>query len=304
MHDVVSAPKRKRLEESSINVDSYKCPFGGIAAAKVLIDSSTVTDPVAGVQSSPFEALPYETFLHIVSYLGPSTSLTSMSCVSQRYNRFMRRIGDVMLTKAKNCFRYPLKSNNSLRKESSISIFVRYSSYCSHVHKRLEILDSLLSSSHITGTCHRECKKRPRKRFSRANKGSFHNMQLSRAFISTPDIDEALDIAEKLISKLSNSISSPDQHMCCSRSLEARVLATVGKIGGAVFKHSKVALEMIQQESVGASNGNIDDSSRSGMSRELEKDVSLDIGRIDKARLLMQKVVFYKLLFECNGKKT
>ena len=294
MQSIISAPKRKRLEEpSSIAiVESYKCPFGGIT--KVHTEPLNVTEQTVDVKPSPFEDVPYEQFLHIISYLGPSTSLTSMSCVSHRYNRFMRRIGDTMLAKAEKCFRCPLRSNDSIHRESSISIFVRYSSYCSHVHKRLEILNRLLSSSDITSD--QECKERPTKRFRATNKGALHTLQLARALASTPD-DKTLDIADKLISELSNSISSPDQHMCCSRNLEARVLATVGKIGGVVFKQSRVALEVVQQEELGHTGGNIP----ADISQELEKHMSLDVERIDKARVLLKKVVFYKLLFECNG---
>lgn len=304
MQVVVPTQKRKRLEEPTpIFVDSYKCPFGRIIAAKVHTDSSIVTSQAVNAKSSPFEDLPYETFLHVISYLGPSTSLTSMSCVSHRYNRFMRRIGDIMLTKARNCFRYSLKSNDGIHGESSISIFVRYSSYCSHVNNRLEILDRILSSSDITRR--RGCKESRPKRFRATGNDALHGMQFSRASISTPYVDEALDVSDKLITELSNSVSSPEQHICCSRSLEARVLATVGKVGGVVFRHSKAALEMIQQEGAGAyilnSGGDMPTDIR--VSQELEKHISLDVERIDKARVLLKKVVFYKLLFECSGKQ-
>ena len=295
MQDDASTPKRKRPEDhSSIILDAYKCPFGDIIAVKDT-NSSDVTGREADIISSCLEDLPYEQFLHVISYLGPSTSLTSMSCVSHRYNRFMRRIGDIMLAKAEKCFRCPLRSNDGIHRESSISIFVRYSSYCSHVHKRLKILDRLLSSSDTT--CRRECKERPTKRFRATNKGALHRLQLAKALASAPDVDKALDIADKLISELSNSISSPDQHICCSRNLEARVLATVGKIGGVVFKQSKVALEVVQQEELGHTGGNIP----ADISQELVMHISLEVERIDKARVLLKKVVFYKLLFECIG---
>lgn len=301
MQVVVPSQKRKRQEEpSSIFVDSYKCPFGGFIAAKVHTGSSIVTELAVCSKPSPIEGLPYETFLKVISYLGPSTSLTSISCVNRRYNRFMRRIGDIMLSKAEHCFRYPPRSNDKINQESSISIFVRYSSYCSHVNKRLEILDRLLSSSDITGS-RRECKERPPKRFRATNKGALNNLQLARALLLASNIDKVLDVADELISELSNSLSSPDQHICCSRKLEARVLATVGKVGGAVFKHSKAALAMIHQEGLVAYNGNIEDGIPPAISQELEKHVSLDMERIDKARVLMQKVVFYKVLFECNA---
>ena len=299
MQSIISAPKRKRLEEpSSIAiVESYKCPFGGIT--KVHTEPLYVTEQAVDVKPSPFEDVPYEQFLHIISYLGPSTSLTSMSCVSHRYNRFMRRIGDTMITKARDCFRCPLKSKDGIDQEASISIFVRYSSYCSYVNKRLDILDHLLSSSNITSD--QECKERPTKRFRVVTyKNSLHGMHLSRSFITKPDVDKSLDIANQLMSELSNSISSPDQHMCCSRRLEARLIATVGKIGGVVFQNSKAALEAIQQEGAGAHFRIIEGSSPSDISNKLERQISEDVERFDMARVLLKKVVFYKLLFECN----
>ena len=331
---VVSPSKRKRPEDDSSRnfVDAYNRngPFHEISAKDAQISplkrtcSNLCNESQATILSS-IERLPYETFLHITSYLGPSTSLTSMACVNRRYNRFLTRIGDIMLRKARRCFRHPpllpLASPNdgtdTTHKESSISIFVRYSSHCSHIHHRLEILRNLLLLGDNKDACatRQDCGGRPAKRFRKTveppttkNHGPCIAAACSSAkpSISSHNVDKALEIATDLLTELSNSMSFPEHHISCSYALEARILATAGKVGGVVYKHSKGTLEMLEHEMI-LGNGaggdvyseedndrNLDDS----VSKEIQKQISLDMERIDRARVLMQKVMFHKLLLE------
>jgi len=299
----VSALKRKRSQENSSaeNVDSYKCSFAGICTVETQKKMLTCAGPTHDPVASPFiEYLPYETFLHIVSFLGPSTALTSMSCVNRRYNRFMRRIGDIMLNKANKCFRQPLGRTLHTTAESSISVFVRYAFYCGRVNDRLGTLNCLLSSRKISS------EEQPFKRLRSTPEGTCsyrcHPRPLAESLLYASNVDTALDVAHDLVSELSNAISYPDRHMACSHALESKVLATVGKVGGLVFKQSKGALALLQQDSIGEDN-DINERSRADEGyKEIEKQISLDMKRIDKARVLMQKVVFYMLLLECRNK--
>ena len=294
---------------------------------------TTTTTPL-----SPIERLPYETFLHVASYLGPTASLPAMAGVNRRYHRFLRRIGDIMLHKARRCFRNPLHASllplaspntsatiGTLRKESSISIFVRYSSHCSHIHSRLEILRNLLLLGDGKDACGTrqdyDDGRRPAKRFRKTTPTAAatigHASVRVATLCSTPpsisshNVDEALDVATGLVTELSNSLSFPGHHPACSYALEARILAMAGKVGGVVYKHSKGTLEMLEHEMFlgnGVGDGGDDaivyceeDNSSSpddGVSKEIQKQISLDVERIDRARVLMQRVMFHKLLLE------
>ena len=341
---VVSSPwKRKRPEDADVCYNR-KGPFREISTKDAHVSPPKRTlakfhEPRAATLSS-IERLPYETFLHVASYLGPTASLPAMARVNRRYNRFLSRIGDIMLRKARRCFRNPLPmavpnttatiiSTRTCRKESSISIFVRYSSHCSHIHNRLEILRNLL----LLGDGNKDAcvtrqdydgDQRPAKRFRKtiktvptiSNHDSLRVATLcsTQPSISSHNVDEALDVATALITELSNSLSFPGHHLACSYALEARILAMAGKVGGVVYKHSKGTLEMLEHEMFlgnGVGDGDDDDgivyceednnnssSPADGVSKEIQKQISLDVERIDRARVLMQKVMFHKLLLE------
>ena len=336
---IVVSPTWKRKRPEAADLDCREGPtFGEISAKDAQIISplkSPCASPYNNIPQaaifSPIERLPYETFLHVTSYLGPSTSLTSMACVNRRYNRFLTRIGDIMLRKARRCFRHPpllpLASPNdgtdTTHKESSISIFVRYSSHCSHIHHRLEILRNLLLLGDNKDACatRQDCGGRPAKRFRKTveppttkNHGPCIAAACSSAkpSISSHNVDKALEIATDLLTELSNSMSFPEHHISCSYALEARILATAGKVGGVVYKHSKGTLELLEHEMIlgNGSGGGGDDglvhseeddnvsSLGDGVSKEIQKQISLDMERIDRARVLMQKVMFHKLLLE------
>ena len=353
---VVSSPwKRKRPEDADVyyNRIPRRGPFhemiSGAKDAQKDPSERTHTRPCAEPQLttttlSPIERLPYETFLHIASYLGPTASLAAMARVNRRYDRFLRRIGDIMLHKARRCFRNPLHVSllplaspntsgtiiGTLRKESSISIFVRYSSHCSHIHSRLEILRNLLllgdGNKDACGTRQDyDDDKRPAKRFRKTTataatirhdsvRGVATLACSTQPSISSHNVDEALDVATGLVTELSNSLSFPGHHhhLACSYALEARILAMAGKVGGVVYKHSKGTLELLEHEMF-LGNGPVGDgddviayceednnssSPDDGASKEIRKQISLDVVRIDRARVLMQRVMFHKLLLE------
>ena len=79
-----------------------------------------------------------------------------------------------------------------------------------------------------------------------------------------------------------------------------------------MYKHSKGTLELLEHEMIlgNGSGGGGDDglvhseeddnvsSLGDGVSKEIQKQISLDMERIDRARVLMQKVMFHKLLLE------
>ena len=363
---VASSPwKRKRPEDADVyyNRIPRRGPFhemisGGSGAKDAPEDPTkrTQSRPCAEPHAartttttttlSPIERLPYETFLHIASYLGPTASLPAMARVNRRYDRFLSRIGDVMLHKARRCFRnppplLPLASPNTtsgtiisprtLRKESSISVFVRYSSHCSRIHDRLEILRRLLllgdGDKDACGTRqdYDDDERRPTKRFRKTTAtaaaiGHDSSVRVATTLCSTTqpsisshNVDEALAVATDLVTALSNSLSLPGRHLACSYALEARILAMAGKVGGVVYKHSKGTLERLEHEVFlgnGAGDGGDDDGIAhceedndgrgpdDGVSREIQKQISLDVERIDRARVLMQRVMFHKLLLE------
>jgi hypothetical protein len=87
-----------------------------------------------------FATLPQELFYNIVAYLGAtSSSLCVLSQLTKKHNILMSTIGDIMLHRARTCFRIPIPPKDP--KESSVSLFVRHARASKAVNDRLVVLE-------------------------------------------------------------------------------------------------------------------------------------------------------------------
>ena len=96
-----------------------------------------------------FASLPQELFCDIVAYLGAtSSSLCVLSQLTQKHNILMSTIGDVMLHRARMCFRIPIPPKDP--KESSVSLFVRHARASKAVNDRLVVLERAIQKVYLS----------------------------------------------------------------------------------------------------------------------------------------------------------
>ena len=112
----------------------------------IMVQSTVVeTDEIGAC----FASLPQELFCNIVAYLGAtSSSLCVLSQLTQKHNILMSTIGDVMLHRARMCFRIPIPPKDP--KESSVSLFVRHARASKAVNDRLVVLERAIQKVYLS----------------------------------------------------------------------------------------------------------------------------------------------------------
>ena len=280
------ARKRKRVDADN---EKESRPIGKKATLHNIEDSFQKNAIVS------LSSIPLESFLHIVSFLGPAdTTLVSLSCVNRYHNRIMTMIGDSMLAKAQKYFRRPLFISGA-QLESSISSFVGHCLHCREVKTAIDFLQDILALDF-----------KDKYGSTTIIKSSASN-QL-RMIDSFPAMDLALDTSLSLISNHFDAIASSPTHIITSLPLhiETKLLATVGKCSGKAFKITKSRLVVLllqqQEEPVDETTDSDDckgsDHTDSTKNKQLQDDIAITVERLDKARLIMQRVIFLKLLLE------
>ena len=288
--DVVHIGKRRRSHDSEgIKKSQRKLPFAAP------LESPFPAEDVLSVEcgSVDFKSLPEEVVFQILSFLGPaSQSLVSLACVNRRYRNIMGTIGDAMMKKAQQCFQFSRISDRPSY-QSSISLFVHYSQRCQYINDRLIQLQGILDKNF-------EYEALPSDTAFQYNSPLLSDSSHNKVTPITqphakqaPRLDVALDISVELMLLFSNSLSS--DNTLCSTTLETRLLVLVGKCGGKAFKYSKAKLQA-HMNAISGTADTLHQEQDSGSSLKRQETTSVLYERLDRARLVMQQVLFHKLL--------
>jgi len=95
-----------------------------------------------------FVSLPDELLLHIISFIGPTSStLLDLAQLTKYHSELLYTVGNSMLIRAKSHFRTLLPL--SYPHESSISSFVKHAQFCKGVREKMKLLTEILEKNFV-----------------------------------------------------------------------------------------------------------------------------------------------------------